>query len=72
MIPAPYECLHRNRLFIARDVTRSERKSAYVCPDCGEFHVWINGADMAFALVSDAQVAAAGMYARRLAENDAT
>lgn len=72
MIPAPYECLHAKRLFISREVTGSERKHAYVCPDCGEFHVWINGADMAFTLVSDQQVIAAGMYARRLIESEAS
>lgn len=72
MIPAPYECLHRNRLFICRETTGSERKSAYVCPECGQFHVWINGADLSFTLVSDQHLAAAGMYIRRLLEGEAS
>jgi len=65
------ECKHYGALFIAResgtvDGGKSWRKSAYVCPHCGTFIVWINGSPMTFTLVSDEQVAAAGIYAQRL------
>jgi len=67
---APYECKHHGALFIASesgDAARGlARKSAYVCPRCGTFIVWIDGKRMTFTLVSDEQVAAAGVYAQRL------
>ena len=62
-----YDCNH-DFLFIGSERGPDARRaSAYVCTRCGTFRVWINGELMTFWLVSDAQVAAAGMYARELA-----
>lgn len=68
-------CKHYRRLFISRETRTSAnadpyRASAFVCPECGEFHVWINGVDMTFTLVTDEQVEAAGMYAKMLKGED--
>lgn len=61
-----YDCEHKY-LFIGSERSQDTRKSAYVCARCGTFRIWINGELMTFWLVSDAQIEAAGMYARELA-----
>lgn len=62
-----YDCEH-DYLFIGSEQGR-DRKSAYVCARCGTFRIFINGVLMTFWLVSDEQIAAAGMYARELARH---
>ncbi len=62
---AYYDCEH-DYLFIGED-RGTDRKSACVCARCGTFRIWINGVLMTFELVTDAQVEAAGMYAKELA-----
>lgn len=62
-------CERHSLLFISRETSTGDmvyRKSAYVCKECGRFVVWVNGEKMTFELVTDEQVAAAGVYAERL------
>lgn len=64
-----YDCQH-HYVFIASERGQDTRKSAYVCTRCGSFRVWINGEVMNFQLVSDEQVAAAGVYAEELKRSE--
>lgn len=68
VIPAPYECAHR-WLFIASERGR-DRKSAYLCANCGTFRIAINGTRMNFQLPLDELVTAAGIYAERLKRSE--
>lgn len=70
MIPAPYDCEHRGSYLLAS--TRSSggppphRTSAFVCPHCGTFTVWIDGLGINFYLTRDEHLIAAGKYIEHL------
>ena len=64
---SPVLCEHAQRFLIARQRDNIE-KSAFLCPSCGLFTIWIDGERFEFALSLDAQLEAAGRWIERLKE----
>ncbi len=63
------DCKHmRPSLIISERRSSDHRAYVAICLDCGAIIVLLNGAYIDFKLTSDAQVVAAGLYAKHLQE----